>query len=67
MSEFFGLLGGYLVATTGLRTGVILNLSVAEMKNAKVTKDGGRIILVSFVFFMKPNYSQNTRVQLFIS
>ncbi|XP_024153971.1 uncharacterized protein LOC112162389 [Oryzias melastigma] len=47
VSEFFGLLGGYLVATTGLRTGVILNLSVAEMKNAKVTKDGGRIILIS--------------------
>ncbi|KAJ7985049.1 hypothetical protein DPEC_G00361110 [Dallia pectoralis] len=43
---FFGLLGGYIVAVTGHRKGVLLNLTRAEVKEADKQKNGDRIICV---------------------
>ncbi|KAK2829830.1 hypothetical protein Q7C36_017820 [Tachysurus vachellii] len=41
---FFGFLGGYIVATTGHRKGVVINMTTEEVEKAEKTKNGGRII-----------------------
>ncbi|XP_060752887.1 uncharacterized protein LOC132863861 isoform X2 [Tachysurus vachellii] len=43
---FFGFLGGYIVATTGHRKGVVINMTTEEVETAEKTKNGGRIIRV---------------------
>ncbi|XP_026010597.1 uncharacterized protein LOC113013696 isoform X4 [Astatotilapia calliptera] len=43
---FFGLLGGYIIAITGHRKGVIINMTTEEVDMAEKTKQGGRIIRV---------------------
>ncbi|KAL7384859.1 hypothetical protein ABVT39_010294 [Epinephelus coioides] len=46
LKEFFGLLGGYIIATTGHRKGVVINMTTKEVKAAEKTKQGARIIRV---------------------
>ncbi|KAK2829831.1 hypothetical protein Q7C36_017821 [Tachysurus vachellii] len=41
---FFGFLGGYIVATTGHRKGVVINMTTEQVETAEKTKNGGRII-----------------------
>ncbi|XP_028428313.1 uncharacterized protein LOC114551467 [Perca flavescens] len=41
---FFGLLSGYIVAVTGHRKGVVLNMTRKEVKAADKLKNGNRII-----------------------
>ncbi|XP_025760663.1 uncharacterized protein LOC102079840 isoform X4 [Oreochromis niloticus] len=43
---FFGLLGGYLIAITGHRKGVVINMTTEEVEMAEKTKQGARIIRV---------------------
>ncbi|KAM7390925.1 hypothetical protein PAMA_008906 [Pampus argenteus] len=43
---FFGLLGGFLIATTGHRKGIIINMTVKEVKTAEKTTRGCRVIRV---------------------
>ncbi len=50
---FFGLLGGFLIATTGHRKGVIINMTVKEVKTAEKTTRGCRVIRVSTNIKMK--------------
>lgn len=50
---FFGLLGGFLIATTGHRKGVIINMTVKEVKTAEKTTRGCRVIRVSTNMKMK--------------
>ena len=45
--KFFGLLSGYIVALTGHRKGVVLNMTRKEVKAAEKLKNGDRIIRVS--------------------
>ena len=47
LNTFFGLLGGFLVATTGHRRGVLINMTIQEVNEAEQTRAGGRIIRVS--------------------
>ena len=47
LKEFFGLLGGYIIAVTGHRKGVVINMTTKEVKEAEKTKQGARIIRVS--------------------
>ncbi len=51
--KLFGLLGGFLIATTGHRKGVIINMSVKEVKTAEKTTRGHRVIRVSTNIKMK--------------
>ncbi|KAM7406703.1 hypothetical protein PAMP_001060 [Pampus punctatissimus] len=44
LRRFFGLLGGFLIATTGHRKGVITNMTVKEVKTAEKTTRGYRVI-----------------------
>ncbi|KAG7506554.1 hypothetical protein JOB18_008867 [Solea senegalensis] len=46
LKEFFGLLGGYIIATTGHRKGVVINMTTKEVKAAEKTKQGAHIIRV---------------------
>ncbi|KAL7385251.1 hypothetical protein ABVT39_018329 [Epinephelus coioides] len=46
LKEFFGLLGGYIIATTGHRKGVVINMTTKEVKAAEKTKQGARNIRV---------------------
>ncbi|KAG7507767.1 hypothetical protein JOB18_043836 [Solea senegalensis] len=46
LKEFFGLLGGHIIATTGHRKGVVINMTTKEVKAAEKTKQGARIIRV---------------------
>lgn len=50
---FFGLLGGFLIATTGHRKGVITNMTVKEVKTAEKITRGYRVIRVSTNIKMK--------------
>ncbi|XP_019211334.1 uncharacterized protein LOC102080074 isoform X1 [Oreochromis niloticus] len=43
---FFGLLGGYLIAITGHRKGVVINMTTEEVEMAEKTKQGARIIRI---------------------
>ncbi|KAK2836093.1 hypothetical protein Q7C36_013962 [Tachysurus vachellii] len=45
---FFGFLGGYIIATTGLRKGVVISMTAKEVETAEKTKNGGRIIRVKW-------------------
>lgn len=44
---FFGLLGGYIIAITGHRKGVVINMTTEEIETAEKTKGGARTIRVS--------------------
>ncbi|KAM7365210.1 hypothetical protein PAMP_016156 [Pampus punctatissimus] len=46
LRRFFGLLGGFLIATTGHRKGLITNMTVKEVKTAEKTTRGYRVIRI---------------------
>ncbi|KAF5880176.1 uncharacterized protein DAT39_023322, partial [Clarias magur] len=43
---FFGFLAGYIIAITGHRKGVVINMTTEEVQTAEKAKDGARIIRV---------------------
>ncbi|XP_070767928.1 uncharacterized protein [Enoplosus armatus] len=47
LTLFFGLLGGYIIAITGQRKGVVINMTTEEIHTAEKTKKGARIIRVT--------------------
>ncbi|XP_030274543.1 uncharacterized protein LOC115582622 isoform X2 [Sparus aurata] len=46
LKEFFGLLAGYIISTTGHRKGVVVNMTTKEVNEAEKTTQGARIIRV---------------------
>lgn len=58
LNLFFGLLGGYIIAITGHRKGVVINMTREEVENAERTKTGDRIIRVSTNTIIKINITQ---------
>ncbi len=65
LKEFFGLLGGYIIATTGHRKGVVINMTTNEVKAAEKTKQGARIIRVSANIITKTERTQETYTLLY--
>ncbi|XP_036072604.1 uncharacterized protein LOC112155864 isoform X2 [Oryzias melastigma] len=47
VARYFGLVSGYLIATTGHRKGVLVNLTVKAVREAKAHQLGGRLVHIS--------------------
>lgn len=47
LEEFYGLLSGYIICSTGHRRGVVTNMTVMEVLTAESASDGRRLIRVS--------------------